>query len=448
MIEPRLLLSRRLRSQSQAAEARRRQPPPDPITLAAWQLERIRAIWSDAIVDVPYYAGLVAERQAPATIESWDDVLSLPVLTRQILQQHQDLFVRRSGPAEGVTKTAGSTGTPIQFGTNQSERSLMRIVKLAAWQDLGYEPNSRLFLLWGHSHLLGDNVSRLINTARRKMADRLLGYRRVNAYRLSPEICADYAEQLIAHRPIGFIGYASALDLFGRYTQTYRDRFHELRLGFVLATSEPPPRPDTVSMLEDLFNCPIVQEYGGAEFGQVAFKNGDAPFVVYGDLNFVQAEQEPADQPASPVLLTALYQRYVPLIRYRVGDAVTAPRRGPHGHVDQFEGLAGRINDLVHLSDGVAIHSVSIHHCFVGERDVLNVQMTLKDDGIVIRIIAPAADRSALEARVRTRLHKLHADLGAARFEYADDLATSRAGKRRWFIDERSAPRCAESPAS
>lgn len=448
MTAPRLLLSQRLRRHHEAAEARRQQPPLDSIALAASQLARIHAIWSDAIADIPYYAGLVADRRAPAAIESWADVLSLPVLTRQILQEQRDLFVRRSGPAQGVTKTAGSTGTPIQFGTNQSERDLMRIVKLAAWQDLGYQPDSRLFLLWGHSHLLGEQLSRLFNTARRTMADRLLGYRRVNAYRLTPEICADYAEQLIAHRPIGFIGYASALDLFGRYTQPYRARFRELGLGFVLATSEPPPRPDTISMLEDLFNCPVVQEYGGAEFGQVAFKKGDAAFAVYGDLNFVEAEPPAMGETSSPVLLTALYPRYVPLIRYRVGDAVTAPHRLEHGHVDAFESVAGRVNDLVHLSGGQAIHSVSIHHCFVGERDVLNIQMVIQDSGVVLRLIAPAADRAALEARVRTRLHRLHPDLGNARFEYAEDLATSRAGKRRWFIDERSTPPCAGSPAS
>jgi phenylacetate-coenzyme A ligase PaaK-like adenylate-forming protein len=448
MIEPRLILSQRLRRHHAAAEARRREPAPDAASLSAAQLDRIRAIWSDAIVDVPYYAKLVADRQAPAAIGSWRDVTSLPVLTRQILQEQPAAFIRRSGPAQGITKTAGSTGTPIQFGTNQSERDLMRIVKLAAWQDLGYKPDSRLFLLWGHSHLLGDNMSRVINTARRTMADRLLGYRRVNAYRLNPEICADYAEQLIAHRPIGFIGYASALDLFGRYTREYRERFRALGLGFVLATSEPPPRPDTISMLEDLFNCPVVQEYGGAEFGQVAFKKGAAPFEVYGDLNFVETASTEADQDAPPVLLTALYQRYVPLIRYRVGDAITGAQVLPYGHVASFTGVAGRINDVVQLSGGLAIHSVSIHHCFVGEASVLNVQMTLRDDGIVLRLIAPAADRETLEARVRTRLNKLHPDLGAARFEYAEDLATSRAGKRRWFIDERSAPPCAVSPAS
>ena len=41
---------------------------------------------------------------------------------------------------------------------------------------------------------------------KRAVADRLLGYRRVDAYRLNPAICAEYAEALIAFRPAGLLG--------------------------------------------------------------------------------------------------------------------------------------------------------------------------------------------------------------------------------------------------
>ena len=429
--------------------ARRAQPPLDAASLQGSQLARLREVWADAVADVPYYAALVDRRQAPRELRAWDDVAALPVLTRQILQDQAEAFVRRSGPPASIMKTAGSTGTPIQIGMNQAERDLMRIVKLAAWQEMGYQPESRLFIMWGHVHLLGSGLTRLVTTTKRSVADRMLGYRRVNAYRLSPEICAQFAEQLIAHRPIGFISYASALDLFGRYTLAFRDRFRALGMRFVLATTEPPPRPDTVSMLEDLFGCPVVQEYGGGEFGQVAFKQGAAPFAVYGDLNYVEAEAPPADDPStSPVLITSLYSRYVPLIRYRIGDSVTEPHALANGHLDRFAAVAGRLNDVIHLPGGQAIHSLSIFHCVHDERSVFNIQMVLRDDGIELRLVSPAGDHAALEGRIRPRLAKVHPALAQARVTYVADIGATRAGKRRWFIDERTSPPCAASPAS
>jgi len=448
-MHPRYILSRRLRRHDEAAQARRAAAKLDTGNPSTRQLDAFRAVWADAVADVPYFADLVASHRAPAEVRTWDEVRNLPVLTRQALQDHRQAFVRRSGPPDSVMKTAGSTGTPIHVGMNQAERDLMRTVKLAAWQELGYTADSRLFIMWGHVHLLGSGLSRAINQAKRSVADRLLGYRRVNAYRLNPEICAAFAEQLIEYRPAGFISYASALDLFARYTTAYRDRFRALGLKFVLATTEPPPRPDTVSLLEDLFGCPLVQEYGGGEFGQVAFKTGPAPFMVYADLNYVETEPPlPASPGEHPVLVTSLYRRYLPLIRYRVGDAVTHPVSLPHGHVTSFAAVAGRLNDVIHLPGGDAVHSLSVFHCVHNETGVFNIQMVLRDDGIEMRLVAPGNDRAAMEARIRERLARVHPALGAARFTFVEDVATTRAGKRRWFVDERTVTPCAASPAS
>ena len=370
------------------------------------------------------------------------------MLTRQILQDREPEFTRESGPAPSIMKTAGSTGEPLRMGMGQAERDLMRIVKLTEWQALGYEQGSRLFLIWGHGHLLGTGWRGQINHARRKLADALLGYQRVDAYRLDRKSCEQYAEALIRFRPMGLISYASALDLFARYTIGYRDRFRALGLKFVLATAEAPPRPDTIARLEDLFGCKVVQEYGGAEFGQVAFKRGDEPFQVYADLNYVETETADGSAGEHSLLVTSLYERYLPLIRYRVGDAVLGARRRPNGHVESFEAVAGRINDVIELAPGEFIHSVAVFHCIHQEPDVHGIQMVLTDQGIEIVLIAVAADRAALEDRIRRRLAQVHPLLATARFQYLEDLQATRAGKRRWYVDRRTTPTCAASPAS
>jgi len=423
-----------------AAHARLRSPVETSAALERRQLSDIARIWADAVADVPYFAQLVADRRAPAAVRSWDDFRTIPVLTRQALQDQREQFIRRSGPPDGYVNTAGSTGTPLRIGMSRRERDLLRVVKLAEWQALGYRPSSRLFLIWGHQHLLGSGWQADVGAARRSLVDWFLGYRRVDAYRLTPENCRDIAGQLIAFRPIGVIGYAAALDLFARYTREYRARLRALKLGFVLITTEAPPRDDTSSTLHDLFGCPIVEEYGGGDFGQVAFKRGSAPFHVYPDLNYVECDGVDASDPdACPVLLTALYYRYLPLIRYRNGDGVVEPRRFAHGHVAAFERVAGRLTDAVALDAGDAIHSLAIFHCVHNEREIYNVQMRLTDTGIEILLVAaPGADRGGMEARIRPRLGRVHPKLAAARFTYVDDVETSRAGKRRWCIDERT----------
>jgi phenylacetate-coenzyme A ligase PaaK-like adenylate-forming protein len=442
-VNPAFLLNADLRRQFDEATARR--SGSSAVAGAEPQLAALGRVWADAAADVPYYARLVGEKIAPASIRSWDEVRSLPILTRSILQEHAPEFIRRSGPPESYMTTAGSTGTPLRVGMNQAERDLMRVVKLSAWQSFGYTPSSRLFLIWGHAHLLGTGWQGKVNHLKRRLADAALGYRRVDAYRLTVASCQAYAEELIAFRPIGLIGYSSALDLFARYTAAYRDRFRALGLRFVLATAEAPPRPDTLDVLEDHFGCPVVQEYGGAEFGQVAFKKGHAPFETYGDLNFVEAR--PAGGESEALFITSLYRRYTPLIRYQVGDAVQGAERAAHGHVTGFAAIAGRLNDVIMLGTGDAIHSVAVFHC-VHQEQVHNIQMVLRDEGIELCLVSNETDRPAMEARIRARLAQVHPSLAAVRFTYLEDLPTNRAGKRRWFVDQRTDPSCAASPAS
>lgn len=449
MSTPRLLWSPRLRRHY--AEALERQAMLAAVDDGAWeprQLAAVQRVWADACADVPYYAGLVAAGRAPRDLRGWDDVRRIPVLTRGALQEQPHLFIRRSRPPASFMRTAGSTGTPLAIGMTQAERDLMRVVKIAAWADLGYTPDARMFLMWGHSHLLGTGARGTFNHVKRQLADRLLGYRRVDAYRLSPQICAEYAEALIAFQPMAFISYASALDMFARHTTRYRDRFRALGLRFVLSTAEPAPRPDTVSRLEDLFGCPVVEEYGGAEFGQVAFKRGPMPFDVYSDLNFVEAMPSANEEGVEDAVVTALYDRYVPLIRYSVGDALRGCQRLAHGHVRRFDTVAGRINDVIVLDGGVAIHSVAFFHCVHQEDQVQAIQLVVDDAGVELRLIAGGHDRPGMEARIRARLAQVHHPLGQARFCYVDDLLTTRAGKRRWFVDLRTKQPCAASPAS
>jgi phenylacetate-CoA ligase len=409
--------------------------------LPAAQLQRLQEIWADCTTDIPYYAKLVSSGRAPKQIRDWQDLRAIPVLTRQQLQDEANLFTRYSRAPDDYVKTAGSTGTPLRLGVYEGERDLMRVVKLAAWQQFGYTLNSRLFLIWGHSHLLGTGWKGRFNHLKRKTADAFLGYRRVDAYRLNPTLCERYARMLIRWHPLGIVGYAAALDLFARQTAAFRSRFHKLGVRFVLATSEPGPRQDSYALLEDHFNCPVVQEYGGAEFGQVGFKIGGEPFSVFSDLNYVECDAETTDGPSQEALLvTSLYPRYLPLIRYRVGDAVENPLVLPHGHIRFFTSVTGRINDVVRLDDGDCIHSVSIMHCIHQESSVHNIQVVLHDDRIEICLISHEADKVALEARIRRRLSQVHPALAQARFKYVEDLQTNRAGKRRWFVDERTRP--------
>lgn len=264
-----------------------------PVDLGAVQLERIRDVWRDAVADVPYYSRLVAGGGAPGDIRSWEDFFSIPELTRQILQDCQKEFVRRSGFPDLWRMTGGSTGNPVKFGVWESEDEVIRVLKLVLWRRVGYRPSDRLFLIWGHSHLLGAGWRRHWNHHLRKAKDVLLGYKRVDAYALSGELCEQYAVELLRYRPAGLIGYSAALDFFVRALPERWAEFRALGLKFVMPCAEPAPKEDSFELLGRIFGCPVIQEFGGVDFGHVGMKLGEEPFMVFGEENFVEVVEPP-----------------------------------------------------------------------------------------------------------------------------------------------------------
>src|SRR6267143_3657372 len=140
------LLLPKLRRDFALALERNRQVHANTADIRLQQWETLRTVWSDCDADVPYYRSLVASGQAPRTLRSWADFQALPILTRKVLQDRPEQFIRDSHRPDGFIKTAGSTGTPLRLGMSQREKDLTRVVKLATWQQLGYSPSSRLFL--------------------------------------------------------------------------------------------------------------------------------------------------------------------------------------------------------------------------------------------------------------------------------------------------------------
>jgi len=403
------------------------------------QLRKLQQVWKDCVEDVPYYTELVAHGNAPKEINKWEDFYEIPELTRQHLQDYPEQFKRRSGPPGFQRMTGGSTGNPVHFGMWQSEERVLRLLKLVLWIRAGYQLDSRIFLIWGHSHLLGNGWRRHLRQFQRKTKDWLIGYKRMDAYRLNPEICRKIAREFLTFSPAGLIGYASALDYFVRATPEFAEAFKKSGCQFIQPAAEPLPKPDSRARLRETFHCQLIEEFGGVDFGQVAMRFEDGPFEVFPEHNILETRSAPVDgSREESALVTTLYPRYLPLIRYRQGDALAGATKLPHGHITHFDRLDGRCNDLIRLNSGVTIHSEAISHCIRPEQVVFNFQLVLEKQGARLRLVTATSFDQEAEGRIRQRLGQIAPELSRCVFERVNDLETSRAGKRRWFVDKRN----------
>ncbi len=408
-----------------------------PEDISRHQLRRLRIIWSDVTTHVPFYRQLVNQNRVPRCIENLRQFFQdVPPLTKQHVLERPDLFVRTDRKADAVSMTGGSTGEPLRYGVFRDEK---KPAKPDMWMGRianGLEESDRIFLLWGHSYWLKTGLRARVEAWERRAKDFMLGYRQVSAYDLSLEKTRTIYRQLKSFSPALLIGHSAALDALVRDGMRSGFDGRELGLKFVVATSEVLPYGDSSRLIEDFFGCPLAMEYGGHDFGLVAHTLPNGRYrVLWPDM---LAEIQPPDSDVGQALVTPLYRRYFPAIRYVTGDEIRNPILGCDGQVLGFSKVVGRTNDTIELGDGSRLHSTVVEDCVKWEPGVRRYQVVLEDGGVTIHLVGDPGRTDI--AAIRKRMAKISPLLAAARIVFVEDTAATVGGKRRWVIDRRPPP--------
>ncbi len=377
----------------------------------AVQLELLNESWAWNAASVPHWSQQVAAGALPARFESLEEfVRSVPVMDRRGFRAGGDALVSRARPPQRVRITGGSTAEPVQMPSWRSEFAFARPDMWLARSWYGIRPDSPLFLLWGHTHLLGSGWRGWLNGRARELCDVLLGYRRFSAYDLGREALRRAADALLEFRPEFVIGYSVALDLFASANADRRDALRASGVKLVLAAAECFPATDSEARVQDLFGCSLGMEYGAVETSLLAHTHPQGDYQVFWRSYLVDAERVGERH---RIRVTSLYPRCTPLVRYDLGDEIEpAPWAGERiASVLRFDRLIGRCNDFVILDDGFRVHSEGFTHAVRTCETVRSYQVVQDAEGL--RLLY-TADRSlsADEMRgIRERLARIHDQL-------------------------------------
>jgi phenylacetate-coenzyme A ligase PaaK-like adenylate-forming protein len=86
-------------------------------------------------------------------------------------------------------------------------------------------------------------------------------------------------------------------------------------------------------------------------------------YKVFDGTHIIHTENENVDDSLGQVLVTCLTHRYLPLIRYCIGDYVRDSYIREDGTVESFSEVTGRLGDMIDLGKGVRFHGYSLMVC-------------------------------------------------------------------------------------
>lgn len=328
------------------AELERSQTLP-PERLRELQWGKLRRLLDHVYSRVPYYRALFDSRGLhPRDFTGVDDLTWLPALSKEV--------VRDRGPelmADNVRgplverRTSGSTGIPLTVYVYPQTRD--------AWVAAGL----RTHRWWGLD--VGMRQIKLINPRAKsrwtllKQA-LLMNHWEYSVFQLDEATLERLYRQALTFRCEVLAGYPSALTYFAQHVAA-RPSGSALGLRAVVTTAEV-LYPDQRALLERVFACPVINEYGSSECGYLAGECPEGSLHIAAENALIEFDPGTAadgDGTGREVIVTDLNNLAMPLLRYRIGDV------GVPGAVCQcgrtlpvLELRVGRTEDLVTLPDG------------------------------------------------------------------------------------------------
>lgn len=392
---------------------------------------RLRALVEHCAATVPFYRDRLRESQiAPSDIRTIEDLVQLPILTKQEVQEAGTRLiseaVRRRHRA--IAHTSGTTGGGLRFATTRSALREQWAIwwRYRRWH--GIEPGTWCAYFGGRS------VVPLTQAQapfwRYNVPGRQVMF---SGYHLSPEHLATYVAALRRLRLPWLHGYPSVLALLASYILE-----EGVDLGYSVSwitLGAENVLPQQVSVIERAFGVRPRQHYGMAE--AVANISECERGRLHVDEDFAAVEFVPnPDGWGERVVGCNLSNLATPLLRYDVGDVVTLGGSCDCGRPGRVVALVdGRSEDYVILKNGARLGRMD--HIFKDMVNVREAQIYQPEVGkLVFRIVRRseygAADEAALLAEARKRV----GDGAEICIDYVDRVERSRTGKLRFVVSD------------
>jgi len=378
-----------------------------------WQLRRFNAVWAYCRQAVPFYREWCQRHRLPERIDVPGDLDHFPALTKPVLQEHEDLVFAQP-EIRGSISTGGSTGQPTRFplGEGESDEQYATMYLGRSWW--GIAPLDPMIAFWGHSHLFGSGLRGRINELKRNLYDRVLNIRRLDAYDMTPETIARYAQELRRRDPVFLQGYTSCLYKLAKYMDEHGlDLGRARRLKAAIATAETVSDAD-IDLVREALGIPLVIEYGMAETGVLAYSR-DRPrnMEVFWDACL-------ARQASDGVLhVSTIGPRLFPLINYRTDDRADVST-AHDGSVLALSAVVGRSRDLLSVRTAhggrLELSGILFVHVLKSYPGLYSIQFEQRPDAAVrIFVVGDRAlDLAGLKAHFLAEIGKDHPDIDGA----------------------------------
>lgn len=398
--------------------------------------ERIRNLIQYSYKKIPYYRKLFDEMGiSHKDIQGYNDLKLLPILKKKTILENKDSLINpHSRKRQYERKTGGSTGMVLHFMKEAEALAKNDAIMFRCYNWYDIDIGDKQVRFWGVPIDQGKRF-------REAFKDAWLNRIRISAFNITEETCINEYKRILKYKPAYFYGYTTAMYGFCHILKNLGFHFRDIELKAVICTAEK-MYPHHRELLSEMFECPIVDEYGSSENGVIAFQCKQGSMHLMSDhlaIEFVDDNGERV-APGEPgrIIITDLSSFQMPQIRYDIGDigsfsestcscGITLPIMNI---------LEGRKEDFIRTKNGKMIHAAYL--CYTLKEDsVAEFKMYQKSlDQFHVQIVKTPKFNNNSEKKLEKNLRSALGDQIHLTFEYIDNIPREKSGKLRYFVSE------------
>lgn len=407
--------------------------PEERLRQLQWQ--RVQEIIVYAYGHSDYYRSLFdAHGISPDRITP-ENFSRIPVLTKKLIQEHGDRLLSRAYRKEDLihAKTGGSTGKSLHVYSDRHWLEIRTADALRSNRWAGWDIGMKVAAIWGNPAVPDDWRSRLRNALR----DRTLYLDTMN---LSPLTMGAFVERWRRERPDIVFGHSHSIFILARFLED--QKISDLRPKGILATSMM-LIPQERATIEKVFRCKVTDRYGCEEVGLIASEceqhQGMHLDIEHLYIEFLDDEGRPvADGQNGRIVVTDLFNRGMPLIRYGVEDmGIPTSRKCSCGRgLPMMERVTGRTADFLVRPDGSLVAGVSLVERTLTAIQGIEQMQFVQEQAELLRVNLVVRDGYDGNGEIALRRELQHVFGPEMRLElrYLDGIPQEPSGKYRFSI--------------
>ncbi|WP_432412249.1 phenylacetate--CoA ligase family protein [Rasiella sp. SM2506] len=346
-------------------------------------------------------------------VSAWENI---PMLQKKDLQiSLQERLSKNFSLKKIYTgKTSGSSGTPLQYAKDNFCHALTwaGIMDRFGWYGIDFNTSYQ-------ARFYGIPLE-FKAYQKERMKDRFSNRYRFPIFDLSEKKLASFLE-IFRKKKFDYLnGHTSSIVLFAKFLQKKKLILTEVcpTLKTCIVTSEM-LFPDDKKLLESQLGIPVVNEYGASELDLLAFTNLEDDFQLNSDSVFIELvdEQGKAVPNGTPgtILVTMLYNKAHPFIRYEVGDLGIMDERSTFKK-PILKQLIGRANDNATLANGTTVPGHTFYYVVKSAMRATSVvqEFIMEQNTLETFTFTYVAERDLNTAEINTLNESLYTYLGIA----------------------------------